>query len=70
MKNDIKKQLFDKQDFGYRDFHSRLMPTIEKERIIGVRTPELKKFAKAIFNTDTAESFLKKLPHYYYNGIG
>lgn len=39
----IVKTLFENQDLAYRDFHSRLMPGIDKETVIGVRTPELRK---------------------------
>ena len=38
--------LFCKQDIKYRDFQAPLFPNVEKERMIGVRTPELKKLAK------------------------
>ena len=45
MKEDIavkvQKQLFELQDLKYRDFHAKLMPTIDKEKVIGVRTPYL-----------------------------
>lgn len=54
------------QDLKYRDFHSRLMPTVSKELIIGVRTPELRKFAKEISKTPHAGKFMKLLPHKYY----
>ena len=30
------------QDPAYRAFHSRLVPTVDPERIIGVRTPALR----------------------------
>ena len=63
---DLQKKLFELQDCNYRDFHSRLMPTIEKERIIGIRTPVLRKFAKEFKKTNEAEAFLKNLPHKYY----
>ncbi len=62
----ILKRLFEMQDLKYRDFHSRLMPTVSKELIIGVRTPELRKFAKEILKTPYAENFMKLLPHKYY----
>lgn len=54
------------QDLNYRDFHSRLMPTIEKEKVIGVRMPELRKFAKKFGKMKESEEFLKTLPHEYY----
>ena len=63
---DIKKRLFDMQDLAYRDFHSRLMPTIPKERIIGIKVPNIRKFAKEITNTPEACQFLTDLPHEYY----
>ena len=46
MIRDVRKRLFEMQDTGYRDFHARLVPTVEKEKIIGIRTPVLRKFAK------------------------
>lgn len=62
----ILKRLFEMQDLKYRDFHSRLMPTVSKELIIGVRTPELRKFAKEISKTPHSGTFMKILPHKYY----
>ncbi len=59
-------ELFKLQDLKYRDFHAKLMPTIDKEKIIGVRVPELRKLAKRIRGTEAANEFLKKLPHKYY----
>lgn len=44
--NELQKQLFTLQDPSYLDFHSKLIPTIEKNRIIGIRTPALRSFAK------------------------
>ena len=64
MIENIQKSLFELQDEKYRDFHARLMPNIEKDRIIGVRVPVLRAFAKKI--KPQAEDFLKKLPHEYY----
>lgn len=64
--NELQKQLFEMQDLSYRDFHAKLMPTIEKEKIIGIRTPMLRKFAKEYAKTADKEIFLKELPHQYY----
>ncbi len=64
--NYILDRLFEMQDLKYRDFHSRLMPNVPKELIIGVRTPDLRKFAKKIAKTPLSEAFIKKLPHQYY----
>lgn len=62
----IEGRLFELKDPGYREFHSRLMPTIDKETIIGVRTPQLRKLAKEFGRMPEAAEFLKKLPHRYY----
>ncbi len=61
----IKKQLFDLRDEKYRAFHSKLIPNVEPDRVIGVRTPELRRFAKSI-DAKTASEFIEQLPHYYY----
>lgn len=63
---DIQKKLFEMQDLSYRDFHSRLMPETDKEKVIGVRTPELRKYAKQLYGTTEADKFLSQLPHRYY----
>ena len=62
----LQRQLFELQDLTYRDFHSRLMPETDKETIIGIRTPVLRKFAKEFAKTEEAGAFLKTLPHQYY----
>ncbi len=62
----VQGKLFELQDLKYRDFHAKLMPTVSKERVIGVRTPVLRKFAKEFGKTKEAEEFLKQLPHEYY----
>ena len=66
MIRDVRKRLFEMQDTGYRDFHARLVPTVEKEKIIGIRTLILRKFAKEFGKTERSEMFLKVLPHQYY----
>jgi 3-methyladenine DNA glycosylase AlkD len=63
---EILTRLFSMQDLGYRAFQSKLIPTVLAERVIGVRTPQLRKFAKSIAGTPEAEAFLKHLPHTYY----
>lgn len=63
---EILNQLFQMQDIGYRDFQSKLIPSVAKERIIGVRTPDLRTFAKRLRGSAEAEAFLLSLPHFYY----
>ena len=62
----LQKQLFELQDLKYRDFHAHLIPDIDKEKVIGIRTPQLRKFAKEYEKTEGAEKFLTELPHTYY----
>lgn len=59
-------QLVRLQDSEYKKFHSRLIPNVCPELVLGVRTPELKKLAKQLAGTKEAEEFLKELPHKYY----
>ena len=66
IEKEVRERLFAMQDLEYRDFQSRLMPTIDKERVIGVRTPQLRGYAKEFGRTPDAEIFLEDLPHHYY----
>ena len=59
--------LFASQDLEYRDFHSKLMPNIDKKSIIGVRTPQLRKLAKKFAQDPEIDDFLSNLPHLYYD---
>lgn len=63
---DIQKLLFDRQDPAYQAFQSKLMPTVDPETVIGVRTPALRKLAKELARMPLAEDFLRQLPHRYY----
>ena len=62
----IQKELFELQDKGYKEFQSALIPTVEKDKIIGIRIPELRKYAKKI-DKASAEIFMNDLPHDYYD---
>ena len=59
--------LYSKQDIKYRAFQAPLFPNIDKERMIGVRTPELKKLAKELNGSDFANKFIETLPHHYFD---
>ena len=64
---EVTNLLFSKQDIKYRDFQAPLFPNIDKERMIGVRTPELKKFAKELYGSELANQFIETLPHQYFD---
>lgn len=61
----IRGDLFGMKDEGYRDFQCRLMPTVPRELVIGVRTPLLRAYARSLDRMDT-EAFMAELPHRYY----
>ena len=63
---DIQKSLMDMQDLEYRDFNSSLMPGVPKESVIGVRIPEIRKYARTLYKTGEWEKFITELPHTYY----
>ena len=65
--NEIQKALFAKQDLKYKDFQSKLIPTINSKTVIGVRTPDLRAIAKDFAKHPDVEKFLSTLPHKYYD---
>lgn len=62
----VRGRLFELQDLEYQKFHSKLMPTVDPGLVIGVRTPQLRKFARDFSKMPEAEEFLAILPHTYY----
>lgn len=64
--DEIREALLAKQDTAYRDFQAKLIPTIDKETVIGVRTPELRKMAKQFAKQEEIGAFLAELPHSYF----
>ena len=64
--NNIQRQLFKMQDVEYKNFHSKLMPTVDDEKIMGIRIPVLRKFANEFAKSQEAETFVESLPHKYY----
>lgn len=63
LENEISAALRQMQDADYRDFQLRLLPTVAPEAVIGVRTPELRAYAKALLKRGGVEEFLHALPH-------
>lgn len=62
----ITKELFALRDETYFNFHKKLIPEIPEEKIIGVRTPVLRSYAKEVAKRPEAYEFLQELPHTYY----
>ena len=65
-KADLHRKLYDLQDLKYRDMQIKIIPTVEPESVIGVRTPELKSIAKDILKDGNYKGFLEELPHRYF----
>ena len=68
MKNypSLPDSLFALQDLTYKEFQCGLMPTVDPDTVIGVRTPALRKLAKTLRGSGQAEEFLKALPHEFF----
>ena len=64
--NQIKSDLFGMQDVKHKEFHTKLIPTVDKDTIIGVRIPDLRKMAKELSKKEDIDIFLNTLPHQYY----
>ena len=64
--NEITKLLLSMKDDDVADFTSRTIPNIDRDTIIGIKTPELKAIAKRYFGTKTAEEFMAYLPHKHF----
>lgn len=62
----VYERLKEYKDNDYKEFQSKLVPNIDKDTILGVKTPQMRAIAKEMFNTKEGNAFLKKLPHKYY----
>ncbi len=62
----VYEMLLEAKDDKYREFQVKLVPNISPDTIIGVRTPDMRKIAKEVFNSPEKDEFLKELPHKYY----
>ncbi len=67
IQQEIERELFRLRDEGYRAFQAKLIPTVAPERMIGVRTPALRSYAKVLLKAPEGESFLRDLPHAYFD---
>ncbi len=59
-------QLMEVKDDAYREFQAKLVPNIPPETILGVRTPQMRRIAREVFESPDRETFLNDLPHRYY----
>ena len=57
-RDEIVAELFRLQDKKYAEMQTRIIPTVQPDRIIGVRTPELRTFAGKLYR-DEGKDFAK-----------
>ena len=63
---ETREKLSSLQDLKYRDMQVRIIPSVKPESIIGVRTPELRKMAKELAQSQEIGVFLENLPHKFF----
>ena len=62
----IQEYLFSVQDTTYQQFQSKIIPNVNQDTIIGVRTPILRDYAKKLAKDENIEEFFTSLPHKYF----
>ena len=66
-RDEIIRELFRLQDKDYALLQAKIIPNIASEKIIGVRTPALRTFAKTLYKDSDIEDFLSGVPHQYFD---
>ncbi len=66
IENELQGELISHADPKYRDFQCALMPTVSRERVLGVRIPFLRKLAAKLRKEGDCKDFLSRLPHRFY----
>ncbi len=54
-------------DPNYRLFQLKLLPTLNPDTVLGVRTPALRRLARENAGAEAATTFLNTLPHFYFD---
>jgi 3-methyladenine DNA glycosylase AlkD len=67
LRDEILNELYKKQDIKYIEFQGKLIPPKTADDMIGVRTPELRKYAKELLKREDIGEFLEILPHEYFD---
>ncbi len=61
--DEIRLLLSDHAEAGYAAFQRKLLPTLPPESVLGIRTPALRAYAKALLSRPDIGDFLAELPH-------
>ena len=63
----VQKHLFDiRSDRKYRTLQQKIIPNVDPELIIGIRTPVIREYAKELRKSGEHAAFIRKLPHHYF----
>ena len=62
----LQAELYALSDPQYKSFQSKLMPSVDSERVLGVRMPDIRRLAKQLTAQGDNNAFLEALPHKYY----
>ena len=65
--HELTERLLALRDDKNADFQHRILPTLRRESILGVRTPDIRKLAKEYKGTPEAAAFMVQLPHRYFD---
>ena len=66
-RDEIVAELFRMQDKDYALLQAKIIPNVASEKIIGVRTPALRTFAKSLYKDSDIDAFLSDVPHQYFD---
>lgn len=66
-RDEIVAELLGMRDEDYALMQAKIIPTVAADRIIGIRTPVLRTFAKKLYKDHDVESFLSCVPHQYFD---
>lgn len=64
--DEVRLRLFEMQDLKFRDFNASLIPNVDKQKVIGVKTPMLRKLGAELSRRQDIGDFLNSLPHEYF----
>ena len=64
--NEIRERLFELADEKYREIQIKITPSVDADKFIGVRTPQLRALAKELSKRDDIDDLLGQLPHKYF----
>lgn len=65
--DEIVKTLYLEQDLEYKELQAKIIPTVDADAVIGVRTPQLRAYAKELSRREDIGQFLDELPHKYFD---